>query len=41
MSLPIDRAAIVRKLWQGQGVVPNGVYPRGHWAFDPGLSPLG
>ena len=40
LSLAIDRTAIVRNLWRGQGVVPNGVYPRGNWAFDPSLPPL-
>jgi len=40
LSLAIDRQAIVKNLWRGQGVVPNGVYPKGNWAYDPSLPPL-
>ena len=40
LSLAIDRQAIVKNLWRGQGVVPNGVYPKGNWAYDPKLPPL-
>lgn len=40
LSLAIDRQAIVKNLWRGQGVVPNGVYPKGNWAYDPHLPPL-
>ena len=40
LSLAIDREAIVKHLWLGQGIVPNGVYPKGNWAYDPSLPPL-
>ncbi|HEX9017139.1 MAG TPA: ABC transporter substrate-binding protein, partial [Chloroflexota bacterium] len=40
LSLAIDRAAIVKSIWRGQGEVPTGIYPRGDFAFDPSLPPL-
>jgi peptide/nickel transport system substrate-binding protein len=40
LSLAIDREAIVKELWRGQGVVPNGVYPKGNMAYDANLPPL-
>lgn len=40
LSLAIDREAIVKGLWRGRGVVPNGPIPRGDDHYDPGLPPL-
>lgn len=40
LSLAIDRQAIVKELWRGQAVVPNGVYPKTDWCWDPNLPPL-
>ncbi|HEX9016405.1 MAG TPA: ABC transporter substrate-binding protein, partial [Chloroflexota bacterium] len=40
LSLAIDRAAIVKSIWRGQGEVPTGIYPRGDFAFDASLPPM-
>ena len=40
LSLAIDRAAIVKSLWRGRGLVPNGPIPSGDNHYDPGLPPL-
>jgi peptide/nickel transport system substrate-binding protein len=40
LSLAIDRNAIVRDLWRGQAVLPNGMYPRGDWVYDSSVPPL-
>jgi peptide/nickel transport system substrate-binding protein len=40
LSLAIDRDAIVRDLWRGQGIVPNGPIPRGDNYYDESLPPL-
>jgi peptide/nickel transport system substrate-binding protein len=40
LSLAIDREAIVRSLWHGQGIVPNGPIPRGDSHYDATLPPL-
>ncbi len=40
LSLAIDRAAIVKELWRGRGIVPSGPIAKGDNHFDPSLPPL-
>ena len=40
MSLAIDRNEIVKELWRGRGVVPNGPIAKGDNHYDPSLPPL-
>ena len=40
MSLAIDRVAIVKDLWRGRGIVPNGPIAKGDNHYDPSLPPL-
>src|SRR5262245_26455936 len=40
LSLAIDRDTIVKELWRGRGLVPNGPIPRGDNHYDSSLSPL-
>ncbi len=40
LSLAIDREAIVKELWRGRGVVPNGMIAKGDNHFDASLPPL-
>jgi peptide/nickel transport system substrate-binding protein len=40
LSLAIDREAIVRDLWRGQGIVPNGPIPKGDNYYDESLPPI-
>ena len=40
LSLAIDRETIVKELWRGRGVVPNGPIPRGDLLHDPARQPL-
>ncbi len=40
LSLAIDREAIVKELWRGQGIVPNGPIARGDNHYDETLPPL-
>jgi peptide/nickel transport system substrate-binding protein len=40
LSLAIDRAAIVKDVWRGRGVVPSGPIPSGDNHYDPSLPPL-
>ncbi len=40
LSLAIDREAIVKELWRGRGVVPNGPIAKGDNHYDPALPPL-
>ena len=40
MSLAIDREAIVKELWRGQGIVCNGPIAKGDNHFDDSLPPL-
>jgi len=40
LSLAIDRQAIVKELWRGRGVVPNGPIAKGDNHFDAKLGPL-
>ena len=41
LSLAIDREGIVRSLWRGQGIVPNGFVARGdNIGYDPNRPPL-
>lgn len=40
LSLAIDRQTIVKELWRGRGVVPNGPIPRGDTLHDASLPPL-
>jgi peptide/nickel transport system substrate-binding protein len=40
LSLAIDRDTIVKELWRGRGLVPNGPIPRGDNHHDPSLPPL-
>ena len=37
LSLAIDREAIVRLVWRGRGIVPNGPIPSGDDHYDAGL----
>jgi peptide/nickel transport system substrate-binding protein len=40
LSLAVDRDAIVKDIWRGRGLVPNGPIPRGDNHHDPSLPPL-
>src|SRR5437867_4227989 len=40
LSLAIDRQAIVKELWRGRGIVPNGPIAKGDNHFDAKLAPL-
>jgi peptide/nickel transport system substrate-binding protein len=40
MSLAVDREAIVKELWRGRGIVPNGPIARGDNHYDSSLPPL-
>jgi peptide/nickel transport system substrate-binding protein len=40
LSLAIDRDAIVKELWRGRGIVPNGPIAKGDNHYDAGLPPL-
>ena len=40
LSLAIDRATLVKELWHGRGLVPNGPIPRGDAHHDAALPPL-
>ena len=41
LSLAIDREAIVKSLWRGQGIVPNGFVAKGdEVGYDPNRPPL-
>lgn len=40
LSLAIDRNAIVKDLWRGQGSVPNGPIAKGDFAYDTELPPF-
>ncbi len=40
MSLAVDREAIVKELWRGRGIAPNGPIARGDNHYDTTLSPL-
>lgn len=40
LSLAIDRSSIVKTLWRGLGLVPNGPVPRGDRFHDDTLPPL-
>ncbi len=40
LSLAIDREAIVKDLWRGRGIVPNGPIAKGDNHYDPSLPPL-
>ena len=40
LSLAIDREAIVKELWRGRGIVPNGPIAKGDNHYDAGLPAL-
>jgi peptide/nickel transport system substrate-binding protein len=40
LSLAIDRDAIVKELWRGRGIVPNGPIAKGDNHYDASLPPL-
>jgi peptide/nickel transport system substrate-binding protein len=40
LSLAIDRESIVRELWRGRGIVPNGPIAKGDNHYDESLPPL-
>ena len=40
MSLAIDRSAIVKDLWRGRGIIPNGPIAKGDNHYDASLPPL-
>jgi peptide/nickel transport system substrate-binding protein len=40
MSLAVDRQAIVKELWRGRGIVPNGPIAQGDNHYDASLPPL-
>jgi peptide/nickel transport system substrate-binding protein len=40
MSLAVDRQAIVKELWRGRGIVPNGPIAKGDNHYDASLPPL-
>src|SRR6185436_14155468 len=40
LALGVDREAIVKELWRGRGIVPNGPIAKGDNHFDAGLPAL-
>jgi peptide/nickel transport system substrate-binding protein len=40
LSLAIDRTSIVKELWRGRGLIPNGPIAKGDNHYDAGLPPL-
>ncbi len=40
LALAVDREAIVKELWHGRGIVPNGPIAKGDNHYDPTLPPL-
>jgi peptide/nickel transport system substrate-binding protein len=40
LALAIDRESIVKELWHGRGIVPNGPIARGDNLYDRALAPL-
>src|SRR2546425_2564411 len=40
LSLAVDREGIVKELWRGRGIVPNGPIAKGDNHYDPSLPPL-
>ncbi len=40
LSLAVDREAIVKELWRGQGIVPTGMIAKGDNHYDDTLPPL-
>jgi peptide/nickel transport system substrate-binding protein len=40
LSLSIDRESVVKDLWRGQGIVPNGPIAKGDNHYDESLPPL-
>src|SRR2546426_1227716 len=40
LSVAIDRDLIVKELWKGRGIVPNGPIAKGDNHYDPKLAPL-
>jgi peptide/nickel transport system substrate-binding protein len=40
LSLAVDREAIVKELWRGRAIVPNGPIVKGDNHYDPSLPPL-
>ena len=40
MSLAVDRESIVKELWRGRGIVPNGPIAKGDNHYDASLPPL-
>ena len=40
LALAVDRDAIVKELWRGRGIVPNGMIAKGDNHFDSSLPPL-
>lgn len=40
LSMAINRDAIVRSIWRGQGIIPNGAISRGQFAYDEKRPPL-
>jgi peptide/nickel transport system substrate-binding protein len=40
LSLAVDREAIVKDMWRGQGIVPNGPIAKGDNHYDESLPPL-
>jgi peptide/nickel transport system substrate-binding protein len=40
LSLAIDRETIIKTLWRGQGILPNGMIAKGDFAFEPNRATL-
>jgi ABC-type transport system substrate-binding protein len=40
LSLAVDRQSIVKEMWRGQGIVPNGPIPKGDNFYDETWPPL-
>src|SRR5262249_7923984 len=40
MLLAVDREAIIKEMWRGRGVLPNGPIAKGDNHYDPNLPPL-
>lgn len=40
IAYAIDRDVIINSLWNGQGLAPSGMIPRGSFAFDESLPPI-
>lgn len=40
LAYAIDRKAIIETIWRNQGLIPNGMIPKGSFAYDEKLPPI-